>query len=137
MAAFTIDSEKHETLSKLESLYEFLIDFKNFESILPTDKVEGFQYSGDHASFNIKGITQMSIKIKEKMPSQYISYSSEGLGKYNFTLKVFFKGEPAETGECKVELAGDLNPFILSFANQPLMQLVNSMSRRLATLELN
>ncbi len=137
MASFTIDSEKNETVSNLSSLFDFLIDFKNFESILPQDRVDGFQFTHEQCSFNIKGITQMTIKIMEKKPHEYILFTSDGLGKFNFKLKVFLIGESAQPGLCRVELAGDLNPIILSFANQPLMQLVNTMSSRLSKLELN
>ena len=137
MASFTIDSEKNDTVSKLSSLFDFLVDFKNFESILPQDKVDGFEFSHEHCSFNIKGITQMTIKISEKKPHEYILFNSDGLGKYNFKLKVFLIGESEQPGKCRVELAGDLNPVILSFANKPLMQLVNTMSSRLSGLELN
>jgi hypothetical protein len=66
MAAFTIESERHNTVSALKSLYHFLEDFKNFESILPADKVDNFQFGRDECSFSIKGITPMTVKLVEK-----------------------------------------------------------------------
>lgn len=137
MAAFTIVSESNKTKSSLKNLFEFLSDFKNFASILPEDKVENFQFSGDQCSFNIKGITPMTIKLVEKNPYQFILFSSEGLAKFNFSLKVSFTGNAEQPGECKVDLMGDLNPFIKAMAEKPLGTLVNTMSLKLSQLNLN
>lgn len=137
MAAFTINSETNNTLSSLKSLFDFLSDFKNFQSILPEDKVENFQFASDECSFNIKGITPMKIKKVDATPHEFILFSSEGLAKFNFSLKVFFIGEASQKGQCKVELTGDLNPFIKAMAEKSLAALTNTMSLKLAQLNLD
>jgi hypothetical protein len=134
VAAFTITSNIHSTQSSLRSLFDFLTDFKNFKGILPEDKIDNFQYSEDQCSFNIQGITPMTVKIKEKKAVEYILFSSEGLAKFNFTLKAQFMGEPAEAGQCQVELHADLNPFIKAMAEKPLTALVNTMALKLSQL---
>jgi len=136
VAKFTIVSETHKTLSGLKSLYDFLSDFKNFSTILPEDKVDNFKYSKDECTFNIKGITPMTIKVEEKKPYEFILFSSDGLAKFNFSLKVQFIGDPESPGECKIDLLGDLNPFIKAMAEKPLGTLVNTMSLKLAQLNL-
>ncbi len=136
MAAFTIESETNNTVSHLKTLFEFLEDFKNFNSILPHDKVENFQFSENECSFHIKGITPMTIKLVEKKPYEFILFTSDGLAKFNFKLKVFFIGAPSEKGSCKVELSGDLNPIIKKMAENALTQLVNTMSLKLSQLQL-
>ena len=136
MSAFSIHSEINSTQSNLISLFLFISDFKNFNSILPEDRIEDFKCSEDQCSFNIKGITSMKIKIIEKHTPDYILFASEGLANFNFNLKVFFIGEANQNGECKIELYGDLNPFIKSMAEKSLIQLVNTMSLRLSQLKL-
>lgn len=136
MAAFTLESNINKTQSTLKSLFEFLIDFKNFNSILPSDKVENFEFTDTQCSFNIKGITPMTIKLTEKIPYSFIFFSSEGLAKFNFSLKVYFTGNENEVGECKIDLLGDLNPIIKSMAEKPLLNLVNTMSLKLSELKL-
>lgn len=137
MAAFTITSETNNTASPINKLFEFIGDFKNFDSILPHDKIEDFKYTDNECSFNIKGVTPMTIKMVEKNPHEFIMFTSEGLSKFNFDLKVHFIGDAAQKGECKVELMGDLNPFIRAMAEKPLSSLVNTMSTRLSELRLN
>ena len=136
MSAFSIHSEINSTQSNLISLFLFISDFKNFNSILPEDRIEDFKYSELECSFNIKGITSMKIKIIEKHTPDYILFASEGLANFNFNLKVFFIGEANQNGECKIDLYGDLNPFIKSMAEKSLIQLVNTMSLKLSQLKL-
>ena len=137
MAAFTIVSETNSSQSSLKSLFDFLSDFKNFGSILPEDKVENFKFTDTECSFNIKGITPMTIKLIDAKPVEYILFSSEGLAKFNFSLKVFFIGEASQKGQCRVELMGDLNPFIKTMAEKPLTGLTNTMSLKLSQLNLD
>jgi hypothetical protein len=134
VAKFTIVSDTNKTLSPLKNLYDFLSDFKNFGSLLPEDKVDNFKYSETECSFNIKGITPMTIKVAEKVPYEFILFSSDGLAKFNFSLKVQLIGDANSPGECKIDLLGDLNPFIKAMAEKPLAGLVNTMSLKLSQL---
>jgi hypothetical protein len=137
VAQFTLHSESHATASGIKSLYDFLSDFKNFASVLPEDKVDNFQYTEEQCSFNIKGITPMTIKVAEKKPYEFILFSSDGLAKFNFSLHVQFSGDAEKPGTCKIDLMGDLNPFIKAMAEKPLTALVNSMSLKLSQLQLS
>jgi carbon monoxide dehydrogenase subunit G len=136
VSEFTINSTTNQTVSSLKRLFVFLSDFKNFAAILPEDKVQDFKYEGDQCSFNIKGITPMTVKIKEQTPYSKILFSTEGLAKFNFSLLVSFIGDANQTGSCSVELNGNLNPFIKKMAEKPLASLVNTMSEKLAKLKL-
>ena len=136
MAAFTISGSSNNTQSTIKSLFDFLTDFKNFQSILPEDKVEDFKFSDNECSFNIKGITPMTIRRSEEKPYEYILFSSEGLAKFNFQLKTLFVGNAAEKGQCSIELVGDLNPFIKAMAEKPLTNLVNAMSLKLSQMQI-
>ena len=137
MAHFNINSITNQTSSSISSLYNFLSDFKNFAAILPEDKVENFEYSGDQCSFNIRGITPMTIKLIEKTPYEYILFSSKGLAKFDFSLRVNFTTNAIENGQCTVILSGDLNPFILKMAEKSLENLVNTMSLKLSRLTIS
>ena len=129
MAEFTIISEVQQTKSTLKELYDFLTDFKNFKSILPEDKVENFEYTADQCSFNIKGITALTIKLISKTPCTSVKFQSEGLAKFNFILEAKFVGSPQNPGQCSIELFGDMNPFIKTMAEKPLTALVNTLVR--------
>jgi hypothetical protein len=137
MAFFSIQGNALPTSSSIKSLFDFLTDFKNFGSILPEDKADNFSFTPNSCSFNIRGITPMTVVLKNKIPYTYIEFSSEGLGKFNFELKVEFTGSPEACGTSVIVLSGDLNPFIKAMAEKPLMALVESMNKRLSELKLS
>jgi carbon monoxide dehydrogenase subunit G len=134
VAAINIKSESYPTKSSVKTLFEFLSDFKNFKSLLPEDKVENFQVEGDTCSFNVRGITPLRARILESKPYSNIKYHLEGFSKYTFILEAVFSGTPENPGECRVEMQGDLNPFLKMMAEKPLEQLANTMAKRLSEL---
>lgn len=136
MAEFTITSEVHPTKSTLKDIFEFLTDFKNFKDIMPEDKVENFEFNEDGCSFNIRGVTPLKVKLKDKLPYSKIIFESEGLAKFNFLLEATLEGSSDQVGQCKIQLHGDINPFIKVMAEKPLTHLVNTMSLKLSQLEI-
>ena len=136
VAEFTIKSNTHATKSTLKSVFNYLVDFKNFNKILPEDKVENFEFDSEGCSFTIKGITALKIKIIEKVPFQKIVYRSEGLAKFDFVLTANLIGETDSIGNCSIDLSGDMNPFIKTMAEKPLTQLVNTMALKLSELDI-
>jgi hypothetical protein len=135
MAHFSIPSPQQKAASTNKALYEFLVDFANFKDILPEDRTENFSHDKDSCSFNIKGIAPLKIVFLEKEPFSRIKYTTQGLKRFDFFLEVTFNGKPDETGECKVEMTGDMNPFILKMAEGPLKALVNTMNQKLSQLK--
>ncbi len=136
MALFSIPSNELQTVTESKKLFEFLTDFKNFGSILPEDKVEGFTFDNNSCSFSIKGITPMKIVLSNKIPYKEIYFTSDGLGKFNFNLRVNFEENLNNTATSKVVLGGELNPFILKMAESALKSLVDSMNTKLSQLQL-
>lgn len=136
MAHFSLPSPSQKAHSTNKALYEYLANFANFKDILPEDRTENFNYDKDSCSFNIKGIAPLKIVFLEKEPFSRIKYTTEGLKRFDFFLEVTFKGDADEVGECKVEMTGDMNPFILKMAESPLQALVNTMNSKLSELKL-
>lgn len=136
MAELHINSEKVQTVSTPEALYAFLIDFRNFASILPEDKVENFVATDNHCSFDIRGITKLTISVQEKEENKRIVYISNGLMKFDFTLDVRFFNE-AEKSTATIAMLANLNPFIKAMAEKPLRQLVDSMANKLARMQVD
>ena len=134
MADFLISSNSHHTKSEIKNLFNYLIDFRNFKDLLPSDKIENFTYSSTECSFAIKGLTSLKIKIVSKVPYSIIKYQSDGLAKFNFDLEVVFTGTPEMPGDCKIQLKGEMNPLIKTMAEKPLTQLVETMSVKLSQL---
>lgn len=107
-------------------------DFNHFSHLLPDDKITNFECTSDQCSFTIKGLMPLTIKIKDKIPTSVITFETIGLAKFVFTLHIHL----FEKNETKVVLEGDINPFIKSMAEKPLLELINTMASKLSKLEL-
>ena len=88
MAHFSLLSETHTTKSSTDSLFDFMGDFHNFKHLLPEDKIDNFECTSEQCSFSIKGLTALTIKIKEKHPKSKITFETSGLAKFVFTLHI-------------------------------------------------
>jgi hypothetical protein len=133
LAQLQLSSVRPSTASANAALFEFLGDFNNFQHLLPQDKIDDFQCTADECSFNIRGITALTIRIAEKEQDKKIVFSSHGLAKYNFLLTVLFNGAPTDKGPVEVRMDAKLNPFIKTFAEKPLGTLVDTIADRIAT----
>lgn len=102
---------------------------------MPEDKVENFEFDQNGCSFNIRGVTPLKVKLKEKVPHSKVVFESEGLAKFNFILEANLIGTADASGNCQVQLHGDINPFIKVMAEKPLTQLVNTMALKLSQLQ--
>lgn len=132
MAHFSLISNIHSTTTSTVVLYHFMGDFNNFKHLLPTEKIENFDCSADQCSFGIKGLMPLTIKIKESVFPNRITYETSGLAKFVFTLHIHFKNSE----QVYIELEGDMNPFIKVMAEKPLNDLINTMALKLSEVKL-
>ena len=132
MAHFSLLSETHTTKSSTDSLFDFMGDFNNFKHLLPEDKIDNFECTSEQCSFSIKGLTALTIKIKDKQPKSVITFETSGLAKFVFTLHIHL----LQNQTTNVQLEGDMNPFIKVMAEKPLTELINTMASKLSNLSI-
>ena len=107
-------------------------DFNNFKHLLPTDKIENFACTTEQCSFGIKGLVPLTIKIKERVAPNRITFETLGLAKFVFTLHIHL----LDNQTTNVQLEGDMNPFIKVMAEKALNELINTMAMKMSELEL-
>jgi hypothetical protein len=107
-------------------------DFNNFKHLLPSEKIENFTCTNDQCSFGIKGMTPLTIKLKNKINPSQITFETSGLAKFIFTLHIHL----LENQSNHVQLEGDMNPFIKVMAEKPLNDLINVMALKLSELDI-
>ena len=107
-------------------------DFHNFKHLLPEDKIDNFECTSEQCSFSIKGLTALTIKIKDKQPKSVITFETSGLAKFVFTLHIHL----LQNQTTNVQLEGDMNPFIKVMAEKPLTELINTMASKLSNLSI-
>ena len=131
-----IQSEKKTVNYASKQIFEFIINFKNFEELLPQDRVENFKYTEDSCSFRIKGMTDLGLKIVEKNQFDLIKMKSDGKVPFPFTMTIHLSELSADQSEVHIDFEGEINPFMKMMVEKPLTNFFNILVSRLAELNL-
>jgi len=89
-------SRTGKTSSSPETVYSFLSDFRNFEHLIPADKVESWQTDGDTRSFDLPGAGRVGLQYSEKKPYELIRIAGDSSAKIPFTLEIRIRGESGD-----------------------------------------
>lgn len=131
-----ITSEKRQVNYSDKQVFEFVGDFNNFQSLLPEDRVENFQSTGDSCSFRIKGMTDLGLRINEKQEFSKIKVNSDGKVPFKFSMDININSVGENQSEVFIEFEGDINPFMSMMIEKPLTNFFNMLVEKLATLKL-
>ena len=128
-----IESDKVVINNSQELIYNFLSNFNNFGKLMP-EQIINWQSTDDTCSFTIKGLTDLSMKIKEKTPFDQIVIESDGKVPFTFELKWFFKEVELNKTETQLIFLADLNAMMSMMVSKPLQNFVNILIAKLKEL---
>jgi carbon monoxide dehydrogenase subunit G len=111
-------------------VFEFLSDARNFEKILPKDKISDFRADDNGCSFKAPGGFLIQLLYISKTPYTRIDMKSGEDAPFDFTLVIHLKPKDAKT-EGYLEFKGDVNMFLRMMVEKPLVALFNSMADKL------
>jgi carbon monoxide dehydrogenase subunit G len=130
-----IESKKAEINKSQEEVFNFLVDFNNYEYLMPEGKVDQWSSDKDWCSFSIKGLAKIGMKQIGNTPNSKIEIISNGNNPFDFKLHVTV--EPTNSSNksmVQMVFESDLNPFIKMMVTKPLNaffdSLVNSLQKR-------
>ena len=111
-----------------EDLYNFLVDFKNFESIMP-ENTETFEIRDNGFVFGLKGMPKIKLKLDEKIPHSKIILASAA-AQFPFTLTANIIEDDTK---CKINFKfdGKFNPMISMMVKKPLQKFIDTLSNNL------
>ena len=132
-----IQSETKRVSYSPLSIYNFVRDFKNFESLLPQDRVENFKVDGDSCSFRIKGMTDLGLKISDSVEASRINMVSHGKVPFAFKMDVLISEVSTDESDVHIEFEGDINSFMKMMVEKPLTNFFNMLVDRLSQLDLD
>ncbi len=128
-----IESEKLSINCSQEKIYQFLSNFNNFGKLMP-EQIINWQSTETNCSFTIKGMTDLSMQIKERIPNHTILISSFGKVPFDFELKCFFEDIGNQQTKSQLIFLADLNPMLSMMASKPLQNFVNMLNTKLKLL---
>lgn len=99
-----INSKTVEISQAVEPIFYALSDFRNL-ALMQNDKVQNMQCTYDTCSFNVNGMADIALRIKERKPFEYITIASDNeiMGGFSFFLNFIFE----KTGERSCNLSAE------------------------------
>jgi len=127
----TIESRIGKIEEKEETVFQFLSNFRNFENLVPQDKISGWEATEDSCRFTISGIGEVGLKIVDKKPHKVIKYSGDNLATVDFHLWIQLKQVDERDTRVKITFKAELNPMLNTLAKKPLQEFVNILVDKL------
>ena len=127
-----IESEMQTINSSIETVFNFLSNFNNFEKLMP-EQIINWKSTEDTCSFTIKGMTDLSMKIIKRTPFSEIVMASDGKAPFNYELIAILKTITKDTCRSQLVFNAELNAMLSMMVNKPLENFVNILNRSLKT----
>lgn len=110
-----------------EKAFRFLSDFRNFDQLIPEDKVKEWEASAEQCSFTVDGIGKAGLKIIEKVPYKLVKITGDSTAGLEFFFWIQIKGIAEKDTRIKLTVKADFNPVMKMIAAKPLKSFVNLM----------
>jgi carbon monoxide dehydrogenase subunit G len=110
-------------------VYAFLADMNNHRQLMP-DNIEEWESTADVASFNIRNITKLSLKIEERVAGTLVRIVPAENPPFNMELK-WELSEDEGTTQATFTINADLNIMMKMLASGPLQKLAQEETTNL------
>jgi len=127
-----LESPKVTVNKSADDLFDFLIDVKNFETIMP-ENTETFEASTDAFVFALKGMPNIKLKLAEKEKPNKIVLASAS-DKFPFTLRGNIQALNNTSAAVQLNFEGDFNPMMVMMIKNPLQKFINTLAENLSKL---
>lgn len=130
----TIQSQKVLVPRSDQEVFDFLVDFNNFEKLMPEGKISGWKSDTESCSFQINGLAKIGMRITNKTPHSEVNIVSDGKNPFEFTLNIYMTAVDASSCEAYLVFDGKMNPFLSTMVTKPLTNFFNMLATNLKEL---
>jgi carbon monoxide dehydrogenase subunit G len=125
--------ESNTFLNKpIEEVYAFLEDCNNHEKLQP-DNVYNWSSTKDEATFTIKNMSKLALKVKEREENAAIRFVPVSETPFDLSLNWLLTQKEGKT-EVRLELNAELNMMMKMMASGPLQKLIDFQIKRLTDI---
>lgn len=121
-----IEGNKVTVGKSQKEMFEFLVDLKNFEQLMP-ENTQKFEVDGDSFLFGLKGMPEIRLVLKEKT-----AYSKIILGaassKLNFELNADIQEIDDTSSEVQLDFNGEFNMMMAMMVKKPLTSFIEALT---------
>ena len=125
-----IEAPKKNIGKSSKAVYDFLLDVKNFESLMP-ENISKFEVLGeDKFVFALKGMPEIILKLKEQYPHDKIVFGAAS-DKLPFTLTANIDSVNDNESQVTLSFEGEFNAMMAMMVKNPIINFMGSLSRNL------
>jgi hypothetical protein len=126
----TIESEKITIDCPQSLIFSFLGDFNHFEQLMP-EQVVNWTSNTDTCSFTIKGMTDISLRITDRVPLSKIAIVKDNKVGFDMQMNALLEAKNQHLTEVQLVIHAKLNPFQSMLITTPLTNFLNILVNRL------
>jgi hypothetical protein len=130
-----IESKTGIAKGSLETVYNYISDFRNFSGLLPQDRLNNLQITQEKILFDIQGLGTVGLEIQEKEPYSMLTVGASEDSSADFTFIINLHESGKDLSEVKLRLNANLNMFLEMMARSPLQQFVDLMVDKLSQVD--
>lgn len=128
-----IATEKKTVPKSIKDVYEFVIDLKNFEQLMP-DSIDKFEVlDNDTFLFALKGMPQIVLKRNNQQPFNQLVLGAAS-EKLPFTLTVDIDSKNENETDVVLSFTGEFNPMMAMMIKTPITNFMNALSNNLSRI---
>ncbi|MGO3107360.1 MAG: SRPBCC family protein [Sphingobacterium sp.] len=114
----------------VDEVYSFLSDLNNHEQLMPGN-ITNWSSSYDHASFTIKNMAKLSLKMTQRIENKELVCMPEGDTPFALTLRWKLEQVGTEATVASFVIEAELNMMMKMMAAGPLQKLVDHQVSKL------
>jgi len=123
---------KHLVIPKpVQTVFDFLIDLKNIEQLLPADRISNFTSTDKSFGFKITGAVPVELELVNVVPGELLQLKTTPANSFQFTLDIHLKTVNETSCEAYQVCNADINAFLKMMVEKPLTALFDYMVDRL------
>ena len=128
-----LESPKVRTQKSAEALYQFLVDIKGFEKLMPENHTK-FEMIGDDAFiFGLKGMPEIKLILKEKVPFTKIVLGTDN-DKFPFSLTAQITAITPTSSDVQLFFEGEFNTMMSMMIKGPINKFIETLVQNMTTL---
>ena len=120
-----LESPKIIVNKSSEEIYNFLIEVKNFEKLMPEGISKFDLISNSEFLFALKGMPEITLVKKSETPFESVVLGSSG--KLEFSLKASITSLDQTKSQIQLLFTGDFNPMMTMMIKGPISKFIENL----------
>jgi len=128
-----LESPKTTVQNSAQYLFDALSDVRNFEKLMPESIAKFDVTSEDAFIFGLKGMPEINLKMKEKVPNSKIILGAAS-DKLPFTLIANIDSISENTSEIQLLFEGEFNAMMAMMIKGPISKFIETLAQNMDKL---